>query len=90
MIADISQEAELDLADGYWFYESQEKELGSKFRDSLKLDLESFEISEGPTRENTVCNCKTCTKFPFAIFYRMDSESQLTIVAVFSQRRGKE
>ena len=39
MIVNISREAELDLADGFWFYESQEKGLGSTFRESLKFDV---------------------------------------------------
>ena len=43
----ISSEAELDLADGYWFYENQVAGLGDKFREQLKRDIRSLEIDGG-------------------------------------------
>ena len=43
----ISEEAEFDLADGYWFYENQEPGLGSEFRESLKAEIRSLEINGG-------------------------------------------
>ena len=31
-----------------------------------------------------------CKTFPFSVFYEMESENSLVIVAVFGQRRGAE
>ena len=90
MIVNISREAELDLADGFWFYESQEKGLGSTFRESLKFDIRSLKINGGSHAKKYGLNRKVCGKFPFSIFYRMESKSELTVIAVFSQRRGNE
>lgn len=90
VIVYISREAEIDLADGYWFYESQEKELGAEFRESLKLEIRSLEINGGTHAKKYGLHRKVCAKFPFSIFYRLDSKSQLTVVAIFSQRRGKD
>ena len=90
MIVNISREAELDLTAGFWFYESQGEGVGSKFRESLKLDIRSLEINGGTHTQQYGLHRKVCDKFPFSIFYRMESEVELTVVAVFSQRRGKK
>ena len=90
MIVRISDEAELDLADGYWFYESQENGLGSEFRDSVKSDIRSLEINGGSHSKKHGYPRKICRRFPFSIFYRVESETELTVIAVFHQRRGKQ
>jgi len=38
MKVQISDEAELNLVDGFWFYENQDEGLGSMFRDSMKRE----------------------------------------------------
>ena len=90
MIVRISDEAELDLADGYWFYESQENGLGSEFRDIVKADIRSLEINGGSHSKKHGYPRKICRRFPFSIFYRVESETELTVIAVFHQRRGKQ
>ncbi len=86
----ISQDAELDLVDGFWFYESQQQGLGDKFRDSMKFEIRSLETLGGTHSKRYGYHRKVCKKFPFSIFYRMDSKTELTVIAVFSQRRGGE
>ena len=86
----ISSEAELDLADGYWFYENQVAGLGDKFREQLKRDIRSLEIDGGSHSKQYGHHRKVCTKFPFSVFHRMDTKTDLTVVAVFSQRRGEK
>jgi len=43
----ILSEAEVDLEDGRWFYESQGKSVGEYFWDSLISDIESLVIYAG-------------------------------------------
>jgi len=38
----ITEEAEIDLADGFWFYERQTPGLGDYFRSSLIADIDSL------------------------------------------------
>ena len=88
MIVRISEEAELDLADGYWYYEGTQIGLGSRFREQLKSDIRSLRNNGGSHAKKHGFHRKICRHFPFSIFYRMDSESELTVIAVFHQRRG--
>ena len=90
MLVGISEEAELDLADGFWFYESQEDGLGAEFRDSVKADIRSLRINGGSHSEKHGYPRQICRRFPFSIFYRMESQTELTVIAVFHQRRGNE
>ena len=90
MIVHISEEAEADLADGFWFYDVKEPGLGSEFRDSMKLDIRSLEKTGGSHNIRHGYHRKLCKRFPCSIFYRLDSESSLTVVAVFGQRRGEK
>jgi plasmid stabilization system protein ParE len=89
MKVQISEEAELDLADGYWFYEGQEEGLGSEFRTSIKADIKSLKIDGGSHSKKHGYPRKICQRFPFSIFYRMESKTKLIVIAVFHQRRGK-
>ena len=73
----ISDEAELDLADGFWFYENQDEGLGARFRDSLKDDIRSLKIDGGTHVKKYGYQRKVCKTYPFCIFYRMESDSQL-------------
>ena len=86
----ISDDAELDLADGYWFYENQDEGLGSDFRESIKRDIRSLEAHGGTHSLRYGYHRKVCDKFPFCVFYRMESKSILIVVAVFHQRRGEK
>lgn len=57
----ISDDAELDLVDGFWFYDKQDEGLGSEFRDSIKQDIRSLAIDGGrASRENEICQSFGC------------------------------
>lgn len=84
----ISLEAESDLADGFWFYENRLPGLGNQFRSSLKSDIRSLKIHGGSHPLQHGYHKKVCKKFPFSVYYQMDSEESLTVVAVFGQKRG--
>ena len=86
----ISLEAETDLADGFWFYEKNELGLGGRFRSSVKTDIRSLEIHGGTHSKRHGYHRLVCKTFPFSVFYEMESENSLVIVAVFGQRRGAE
>ncbi len=51
MRIEILDQAELDLLDGSYFYEDQEKGLGSYFLTSLYADIESLRIYAGVHRK---------------------------------------
>ncbi len=90
MKVQISDEAELDLVDGFWFYENQDEGLGSTFRNSMKRDIRSLEIHGGSHSVKYGYHRVVCGKFPFCLFYRLESASLLTVIAIFHQRRGEK
>ena len=90
MIVRISKEAEFDLANGFWFYENHESGLGNRFRESIKSDIRSLEMQGGTHPKRFGYHRMVCRKFPFSIYYQLESVGSLTVIAVFSQRRGKQ
>ena len=86
----ISSDAESDIADGFWFYESRERGLGDYFRSSIISDIESLAIHGGVHQIVHGYHRSLCKTFPYFIYYRMDSERALTVVAVIGQRRDPQ
>ena len=86
----ISEEAEIDLKNGFWFYENQELGLGQKFRESLKSEIRSLVIYGGSHPIRNGYQRMVCKSFPYFIYYKLITRNSLLIVAVFSQRRGKD
>ncbi len=84
----ISLEAESDLADGFWFYEKREPGLGARFRSSVKSDIRSLKIHGGSHSMRHGYHRMVCKKFPFNVYYEMNAEESLTVIAVFGQKRG--
>ncbi len=67
--------AQRDLIDGYYFYESQEAGLGTYFLDTLYSDIDSLRIFGGIHRVAYQHLHRSLSKrFPFAIFYTVESE----------------
>jgi hypothetical protein len=66
----ILYEAELDLLDGYNFYEMQAKGLGDYFLDSLSADIDSLQLYAGAHEIKYGHHRLLARRFPFAIFYR--------------------
>jgi hypothetical protein len=42
MIVNISSDVEVDISQGYWFYEEQRDGLGDYFRDCIVSDIDSL------------------------------------------------
>ena len=82
----ITEEAEFDLADGFWFYERQAPGLGDYFRSSLIADIDSLAFYAG-IHEHAYGFYRSLSKrFPFALYYGLDKEI-VTVVAVLDCRR---
>ncbi len=83
----ISESAYKDLADGYLFYESQMKGLGSYFQETLFSDIDSLKLYAGIHPIYLEKYRLLSNRFPYAIYYRI--ESNLVIVsAVLDCRRN--
>ena len=82
----ITEEAEFDLADGFWFYERQTPGLGDYFRSSLIADIESLAFYAGIHEQVFGYHRSLSKRFPFAIYYQVSSET-VTVVAVLDCRR---
>lgn len=83
----ITEEAQGDLNDGYWFYEERESGIGDYFAACLKSDIESLRITAGvhPIVYRDYHRLLSRV-FPYAIFYTF-SESVAVIWAVVDCRR---
>lgn len=83
----ILDAAAQDLIDGFRFYEMQVSGLGRYFIDSLFDDIDSLSLYAGI---HPVCfgtyHRLLAKRFPFAIYYRFDSE-QVSVYAVLDCRR---
>lgn len=82
----ITEEAELDLADGFWFYERQTQGLGDYFRSSLIADIDSLAFFAGIHEQVFGYHRSLSKRFPFGIYYQVDNET-VTVIAVLDCRR---
>lgn len=82
----ITEEAEFDLADGFWFYERQTPGLGDYFRSSLIADIDSLAFYAGIHEQAFGYHRSLSQRFPFAIYYQVNNET-VTVVAVLDCRR---
>lgn len=88
MRIEILEEAELDLIEGFHFYENQEVGLGSYFRTNLYDDIESLKNYAGiHSRPYKLYHRFLSRKFPFAIFYIVENDT-VFIHAVLDCRRN--
>jgi len=84
---EILDEAQDDLLQGFYFYESREPGLGSYFIDSLFSDIDSLFIYAGIHQVLYAYHRCLSKRFPFAIYYSV--EKQLVRVhAVLDCRRN--
>jgi hypothetical protein len=83
----LSQFANEDLADGYTFYEEQEKGIGRYFLNSLYADLELLKTTAGThPLYITTFHRMLSRRFPFAIYYKIDGNI-VDVYAVADCRR---
>ncbi len=83
----ILKSATEDLVDGYYFYEKQKKGLGNYFLNELFSDIDSLKITASIHQiYYNKYHRLLSKKFPFAIYYRVQSDTAL-IYAVLDCRR---
>jgi hypothetical protein len=77
-----------DLKESYWFYEKQQKGIGSYFLEAISADIESLRLYAGihPVFFGKYHRL-LAKRFPFAIYYRIMDE-EVRIYAVFDCRRN--
>jgi plasmid stabilization system protein ParE len=87
MTIEVLDEAQEDLVAGYHFYEDQSPGLGSYFLDSLFADVDSLLLYAGTHRVVYGSHRALASRFPFAIYYRLDS-GIVRVRAVIDCRRN--
>ncbi|SPE51046.1 conserved hypothetical protein [Verrucomicrobia bacterium] len=76
MRVEILDQAQLDLIDGFHFYEDQETGLGSYFLTNLYADIESLRIYAGVHRKAYKHFYRVLSRrFPFAVFYTFENDT---------------
>lgn len=70
MIVQIFSDAEADIADGFWFYESQAEGLGDYFRSYILADIDSLAFFGGIHEIVLGYHRSLCVRFPFAIYWQ--------------------
>ncbi|GAB4300995.1 MAG: hypothetical protein Fur0025_40960 [Oscillatoriaceae cyanobacterium] len=86
----ISQEAELDLAEAYQWYESQVNQLGSEFIRVVDENLTS--IQQNPLAYPIVYNNihrKLLPRFPYGLFYVIQDDL-IFVLACFHVKRDPQ
>ena len=83
----ILSTAEIDLEEGYQFYESQSDGLGTYFLDTLYSDIDSLAYFAGMHRVVLGYHRLLSKRFPFAVYYRVIDEVVL-VSAILDCRRN--
>jgi hypothetical protein len=86
---EILDEAELDLADGFRFYEAQGYGLGDYFLNSLFSDIDSLHLYAGIHPVLFGHHRLLSRRFPFAIYYHFFGEI-VRVNAVLDCRRNPD
>ena len=81
--------AEDDLDAGHQSYEAQEEGLGPYFAGTLASDIEALLVHGGVHRKLHGFHRSLSKRFPFAIFYRLETDT-VFIYAVLDCRRDPD
>ena len=87
MKIEILDEAQEDLVQGFYFYESREAGLGSYFLDCLFSDIDSLLVYAGIHQVMYAYHRCLSKRFPFAIYYSLEREL-IRVHAVLDCRRN--
>jgi hypothetical protein len=87
MRIEVLDDAKDDLVDGFHFYEEQSSGLGFDFFDSLFADIDSLLLYGGIHRIVHGSHRYVASRFPFAIYYRIETDV-IRIRAVIDCRRN--
>ena len=85
----ILPSARNDLAEGFRFYDEQEEGLGGYFIESLLSDIDSLQIYAGVHRKEFGFHRLLSKRFPYAIYYALDSETVFVRAALACRRNPK-
>ena len=85
----ILNDAEQDLTDGILFYDAQSPGLGEYFLDSISADIDSLQFYGGIRPVRLGYHYLLATKFPFAIYYRIERRV-VYVEAVLDCRRNPD
>ena len=77
-----------DLAKGRDFYEHQGEGLGGYFLGSLFSDIDSLILYAGIHRKMFGFHCLLAKRFPYAIYYRMETENEAVVYRVLDCRQN--
>lgn len=83
----ILSKALADLYDGYWFYERQKEGLGAYYLDSLYSDIDSLVLYGGIHRKVFGYHRLLSKRFPYAIYYKVESRSVAVVWRVLDLRQ---
>ena len=83
----ILSEAEADLDDGRYFYESQEQGVGEYFWDSLLSDIESLIVYSGVHSKVYGYYRMSSKRFPYSIYYDLDVDTAY-VIAILPERKN--
>ena len=83
----ILDDAKRDLVAGQQFYRAHSPELGAYFLDSLFADIDSLLLYAGIHRVVHGSHRCLASRFPFAIYYRVEGDA-VRVRAVIDSRRS--
>ena len=87
MKIEILDEAELDLVEGFRFYEAQATGLGDYFLDTLFSDIDSLRLYAGIHPRYFGHHRLLSKRFPFAVYYKVLGKA-VRVAAVLDCRRN--
>ena len=76
-----------DLSDGWAFYDVQELGVGDYFYDSLFSDIDSLALYAGIHRQFWGYYRLLSKRFPYAIYYKMESADEVVVYRVLDCRQ---
>ncbi len=82
----VVRSAEIDLEEGFRFYERQDGGLGSYFLDSLFSEIDSLAYFGGIHPQVFEFHRLLARKFPFAVYYRM-IQGEVVVFAILDCRK---
>ena len=83
----ILESAMEDLRRGRMFYDAQEEGVGDYFQDSLMSDIDSLVLYGGMHHMVFGYHRMLAKRFPYAIYYKVETPGELVIVRVLDCRR---
>lgn len=76
-----------DLSAGREFYEKQAEGIGEYFFDSVFADIDSLALYGGIHRKVSGFHRMLARRFPYSIYYKMDSDGSVVVFRVLDSRR---